>query len=150
MKKNINNQAGVTIIELLAAFVILAILMTAILGALLFSQKAIVGSDQKNNEAAIGQDYIDEIVTKISNGNDPSLITEVGTVEKGKAYSMDNSSLSGITLGTFNDAKWESYPRQFYIKQYPDTGSPIGYKVYYRSYYNNGTTQINFTAFVKK
>lgn len=148
MKKIINNQAGVTLIELLAAFVILSILLITIVGAILFSQKTIIGSDQKNNEAAIAQDYIDEIVTKISNGTDPTLIKEVGTTEKGKAYSMDDSSLAGITLGTFNDDKWTTYPRQFYIVSYP--GSTTGYNVYFRSYYNNGSAQINYTAFAKK
>ncbi len=146
MKKFVNNQAGVTLIELLAAFVILSILLITILGAILFSQKIIIGSDQKNNEAAIAQDYIDEIVTKISNGTDPTLIKEVGTIEKGKAYSMDDPSLTGITLGTFNDDKWTTYPRQFYIVSYSTTG----YNVYFRSYYNNGSAQINYTAFAKK
>ncbi|WP_373484533.1 prepilin-type N-terminal cleavage/methylation domain-containing protein [Acetobacterium sp.] len=148
MKRLFNNQAGVTIIELLAAFLILSILLVTILGALLFGQKAIVGNDQKNNEAAIGQDYIDEIVTKISNGADPDSIDRAGTAAKGIAYSMDDSTLPGITPGTFNGDKWQTYPRQFYIVPYP--GSVNGYNIYYRSYYNEGKDQINFTAFVKQ
>lgn len=149
MRRFINNQSGVTIVELIAAFVILAIILTTIFGAIMFSQKTVIGSDLKNNEAAIGQDYVDEIVTMISNGTDPALIKMVGTSEKGIAYSMDDPALLDITPHTFNDDKSTKYQHQFYIVPYPGTPT-IGYNIYYRSYYNNGTAQINFTAFAKK
>jgi Tfp pilus assembly protein PilV len=147
MKRSINNQSGVTLIELLAAFLILSIILITLVGALLFSQKSIIGSDLKNNEAAKGQDYVDQIVAMISNGTDPALITEIGTEEKGKAYSMDNAKLTDITKGQFNDDKWATYQRQFYIVEYT---AAEGYNIYYRGYYDNGTAQINYTAFAKK
>ncbi|MBC3889258.1 prepilin-type N-terminal cleavage/methylation domain-containing protein [Acetobacterium paludosum] len=148
MKRIISNQSGVTLIELLVAFLILSIILTTIVGALMFMQKSIIGSDLKNNEAAKGQDYVDQIVTMLSNGTPPALITEVGTDEKGKAYSMDNPKLTDITTkGQFYDDKWATYPRQFYIVEYPGAG---GYNIYYRGYYDNGTAQINYTAFAKK
>lgn len=147
MKEIIKKQNGVTIIELLAAFLILAILLVSVVGAILFGQKSIVGSDQKNNEAAIAQECVDEIITRISNGESLSHIKEVGSAEKGKAYSMDYTS--GAVVGQFNDDKTASFPRQFYIVSYPsDTSS--GYNIYFRSYYNNGTAQIDLTAFAKK
>lgn len=148
-----NNQKGVTIIELLAAFVIVTILLTFVVGAILFGQKIIVRSDQKNNEAAIAQDYIDEIVTRISSGEALAAINVVGTDEKGKANSMDNPGLTDVTLGMFNDSMWNKYPRQFYVVPYPPDpviGDNIGYNIYYRSYYDNGMSQINLTAFAKK
>lgn len=147
MKKIVESQKGVTMIELLAAFLILTILLISVVGTLLFGQKSIVGSDQKNNEAAIAQDYVDEIVTRISRGEELGSITTVGTNEKGKAYSMDYTE--NVNIGQFNDDKFSDYSRQFYIEPYPSDPS-IGYNVYFRSYYNNGSAQINLTAFAKK
>ncbi len=147
MKEIIKKQNGVTLIELLAAFLILSILLVSVVGAILFGQKSIVGSDQKNNEAAIAQECVDEIITRISNGENLSQIKEVGTVEKGKAYSMDYTS--GAVAGRFNEDKMTDFPRQFYIVSYP-SDSTIGYNIYFRSYYNNGTGQIDLTAFAMK
>lgn len=145
--KIIEKKNGVTIIELLAAFLILTILLISVVGAILFGQKSIVGSDQKNNEAAIAQECVDEIITRISNGESLSNIKEVGSAEKGKAYSMDYTA--GTVAGQFNEDKVASFPRQFYIASYPSDPSS-GYNVYFRSYYNNGTAQIDLTAFARR
>lgn len=145
--KIIEKKNGVTIIELLAAFLILTILLVSVVGAILFGQKSIVGSDQKNNEAAIAQECVDEIITRISNGESLSNIKEVGSVEKGKAYSMDYTP--GTVAGQFNEDKTTSFPRQFYIVAYPSDPSS-GYNIYFRSYYNNGTALIDLTAFARR
>lgn len=71
MGKRLRNQNGVTLIETVAAVAIIAIIMVTILGALLYGQKMIVFSDTKNNAASIGQDQIDEIMSKVTSGNVP-------------------------------------------------------------------------------
>lgn len=94
MKKIINDQRGVTLIETVAATAIIAIILVTILGALLYGQKMIVFSDTKNNAASIGQDQIDEIMSKVTSGNVPGNSTfmmdghkvnvEVAEVDKDK------------------------------------------------------------------
>lgn len=71
MEKIIKNQNGVTLIETIAAVAIIAIIMVTILGTLLYGQKMIVFSDTKNSAASIGQDQIDEIMSKVTSGNVP-------------------------------------------------------------------------------
>ena len=71
MEKILKNQNGVTLIETVAAVAIIAIIMVTILGTLLYGQKMIVFSDTKNNAASIGQDQIDEMMSKVTSGNVP-------------------------------------------------------------------------------
>lgn len=72
MKKLINNQRGVTLIETVVATAIIAILLTTVLGALLYGQKMIVFTDTKNNAASIAQRKIDETMAQISSGTIPA------------------------------------------------------------------------------
>lgn len=72
MEKILKNQNGVTLIETVAAVAIIAIIMVTILGALMYGQKMIVFSDTKNSAASIGQDQIDEMMSKVTAGNVPA------------------------------------------------------------------------------
>lgn len=137
MKKILVNQRGVTLIETVAAVAIIAIITVTILGTLLFGQKVIVFTDEKNNDAAQAQDLVDEIMTKLSQKPLEDYSHDLGIVD---AERMENNFDSPTTDLT----------KKYYIKEVYLDGKLIGYNVYVRVYYENGDSQINLTAFAKK
>lgn len=124
MKKILQNQHGVTLIETVAATAIVGIILVTILGALLFGQKMIVFSDTKNNAAAIGQDQIDGMMANISSGNVPD---------------------SGTTMV-------EGYKIETAITAVDKNGDGIeeGYDIKVRIYYNNDESYVELKAYAKK
>lgn len=84
MKRLLNNQQGVTLIETVAATAIIVIIMVTVLGALLYGQKMVVFSDTKNSAAAKAQDIIDDRMNQITTGNaDASVPTNENTTIDG-------------------------------------------------------------------
>jgi prepilin-type N-terminal cleavage/methylation domain-containing protein len=135
MKKIIKNQNGVTLIETIVATALISILLVTIIGSLLFGQKVIFFSDEKNNKAAEAQEIIDDIMTQLSGGIIPEeiIISEVRN-----------------TGTAFNDDQKIEFPKQYYIMSVVNSdGKKIGYNIYVRIYYNNGNDQINFTSFAE-
>ena len=135
MKNLLKNQDGVTLIETVAATAIISIILVTIIGALLFGQKVIVFTDEKNNEAAQAQELVDEIMTRLSGGALPADIVVNGAIKM---------------TASFDDSKKITDPKQYYIMVVVDSGGKtIGYNIYVRVYYNNGDEQINYTAFAE-
>ncbi|MDK2942554.1 MAG: hypothetical protein PWP56_2067 [Acetobacterium sp.] len=141
MKKILSNQKGATLIETVAATAIIALLLLTVLGALLFGQGVIVGSDEKNNAAANAQEIIDALMVSLSNGGTYS--SELNTDAK--------------NMGTaFDDSQKDLYPQQYYIIPVSKdgtavaAGSEVAYQIYVRVYYNQGQSYVDLTAFNKK
>ncbi|KNZ43116.1 type II secretion system protein [Acetobacterium bakii] len=164
MKKIINDQNGVTLVETVVATAIIAILLVTVLGALLYGQKMVVFSDVKNNGAAQAQDLIDEIMTMISKGtlptNENTGAYNVGTV----ANFIDPKLITPEKLALIDTSKIDT-SKQFVIK--PNTvekvidenrltSDPLRikkytiYNVWVRVYYNNSESYVELKAYTKK
>lgn len=124
MKWIIDDQRGVTLIETVVATAIIAIILTTIVGALLFGQKMIIFSDTKNNAASIGQEHIDGMMANISSGNIPA---------------------TGVT--TVDGCKVETEVAE--VDKNGD-GTKEGYNLKVRTYYNNNESYVEFQAYAKK
>jgi type II secretory pathway pseudopilin PulG len=145
MKKILSNQKGATLIETVAATAIIILLLLTVLGALLFGQGVIVGSDEKNNAASTAQEIIDSIMVSLSN-------KEVYTDEL-----VDDAKNMGAG---FDESQKTQYPRQYYIVPMdiqvdvdPDDGEETtkkAYQIYVRVYYNQGESYVDLTAFNKQ
>ncbi|MBK5244465.1 MAG: type II secretion system protein [Eubacteriaceae bacterium] len=122
MKKILNNQHGVTLIETVVSAAIITIILVTVLGALLYGQKMIVFTDTKNNAAAIGQEQIDEIMAKITSGNIPTS----GTV------TVDGHNVNLLLNVVDKDT----------IKE--------GYDIKVQVYYNNNQSYVELKAYAKK
>lgn len=166
MKKLINNQNGVTLVETVVATAIIAILLVTVLGALLYGQKMVVFSDVKNNGASQAQDLIDELMTMISKGTIP-------TSENTGAYFVGDDAETGFInpkmltsdmLTSIDTAKIDT-SKQFVIKattfeKVIDGSRPTGdslrskqyttYNVWVRVYYNNNESYVELKAYTKK
>lgn len=148
MKRILRNQAGVTLIETVAATAIIAIILVTILGALLYGQKMVVFSDSKNNEAAQAQDLIDSIMNQLSENKDPS------SLSTGDAIKMDSfAEPQTITSPPAGQDPRKQYIIQEGVVQKVVNGSNVNYVSYtvqVRIYYNNDESYVDLKAFTKK
>ncbi|MDK2936138.1 MAG: hypothetical protein PWP62_1146 [Eubacteriaceae bacterium] len=141
MKKIATNQKGVTIIEMVAAFAIVTLLLLTVLGALLFGQGVIVGNDEKNNASASAQEIIDSLMVSLSNGGD---------------YSSELVLDADNTGTAFDDSQKMTLPKQYYIIPVDKdgvmvtAGTETAYQIYVRVYYKQGQSYVELTAFNKK
>lgn len=166
MKKLINNQNGVTLVETVVATAIIAILLVTVLGALLYGQKMVVFSDVKNNGAAQAQELIDELMTMISKGTiptsentgayyvgedadtnfiNPKLITpeRTGPIDTSKIDVSKQFVIKASTLPKVIDgSRLADDPLR--SKQYTT------YNVWVRVYYNNSESYVELKAYTKK
>ena len=142
MKKIMNDQAGVTLIETVAATAIIAIILVTVIGALLFGQKMVVFSDSKNNEASQAQEMIDEIMKQLSARTDQSDPAIAGAVKVNGAF---------VTPSQPTDSR-----KQYYYEPVDIAGNKVtienavGYRIYVRVYYNNDQSYVELDAFTKK
>lgn len=142
MKGIVKNQAGVTLIETVAATAIIAIILVTLVGALLYGQKMVVFSDSKNNEAAQAQEMIDTIMTQLSARTNLEDLIVTGASKANGSFTLPNQP---------------SDPRKQYYYEPVDLGgnvvsvdSAVGYKIYVRVYYNNDQSYLDLVAFTKK
>lgn len=149
MKRILKNQAGVTLIETVAATAIIAIILVTILGALLYGQKMVVFSDSKNNEAAQAQDLIDSIMTQLSASTAPEALST------GDAKKMDDNFVDPTAI--IPPEQPSDYRKQYMIKANTVTkdvnGNKVDYTVYtiqVRVYYNNNESYVDLKAFAQK
>lgn len=152
MKKIIKSQKGVTLVETLAAAVIIILLLLTVLGALMFGQGVIVGSDEKNNAAADAQEMVDTIMTAMSKGGnymDGGLVN--GAINLSTVSTVKSDFINAGTPGESDYA-----PRQYHISPVNATGnkvadnSEIAYQIFVRVFYNQGQSYVDLTAFNKK
>lgn len=142
MKKIMNDQAGVTLIETVAATAIIAIILVTIVGALLFGQKMVVFSDSKNNESAQAQEMIDEIMKQLSARSDQTDPTIAGAINVNGTF--------------FTPTQPADSRKQYYYEPVDLAGNKvtvekaIGYRIYVRVYYNNDQSYVELDAFTKK
>lgn len=142
MKRIVDNQHGVTLIETVAATAIIVIIMVTILGALLYGQKMVVFSDVKNNAAADGQKLIDDVMSTLTDGVLPD------------ANALNATDVTNMTGEKFF---YDSLtPKQYWFEPVDVLGKPtalnnaVGYQIYIRVYYNNGESYVELRAFAKK
>lgn len=135
MKKIIYNQQGVTLIETVFATTVVVIILVTILGALLHSQKMIIFSVSKNNEAIQAQESGDNIITSLSAGkrvisNETSL--NVKNIVRNAGFAYD-----------------ETKPKQDYLTK-ATSEVKVGYIVNDWTCYNNGDSFVEIKAFAQK
>ena len=152
MKKILNNQYGVTLIETVAATAIIMIILITILGALLYGQKMIVFSDSKNNEAAQAQELVDTMMAMVTDGILP-------TEENTGAYDAGKNADGNFV---YKDTDNNTHPKQYIIEMVPiektiekgTTDEKVvnfsSYNIKVRSYYNNGESYVDLNAYVKE
>ena len=154
MKNVLKNQKGVTLIETLAASVIIVLLLGTLLSALVFGQKVIVGSDEKTRAAAEAQEIIDSLMEDLSKKKDP-LSKLISDAENRRLNSDGTENKQPI----FAKPKESNSPknsdillRQYYILPRNEGVPPkfVAYNIYVRVYYNQGEAYVDLTAFVKK
>ncbi len=146
MKRILKSRAGVTLIELIAGFAILTIILISVFAAFSFSQKVTVQSDTKNNEAATGQEKVDELITMLSNNQiTGAALSNIDINEPGEAVPEAEKFHNKTNNAGFDENEATTQPRQYWIDETSD-----GYKIYYRAYYDNGTSQINLFGYVRK
>jgi type II secretory pathway pseudopilin PulG len=141
MKKILTNQKGVTLVETLAASVIIILLLLTVMGALMFGQGVIVGNDEKNNAASDAQDIVDSIMVSLSNNG---------------LYSGELVA-DAKNMGTaFDESQKTQYPKQYFIVPIDKvgtqvaSGTEVAYQIYVRVYYNQGQSYVDLTAYNKK
>lgn len=140
MKKIIDNQTGVTLIETVVSTAIIMIILVSVVGALLYGQKMIVFTDTKNNAAAQAQELVDDIMGQLSAGTG---LTE--PVVEGA------ENVNGIFYTPIAD----NQRKQYYYDPVDISGIKtttivaVGYCIYVRVYYENAS-YVELEAFAKK
>lgn len=148
MKKILLNQKGVTLVETLAASLIIILLLFTVLGALMFGQGVIVGNDEKNNAVADAQEMVDTIMTAMSKGS-----SYMGDLVSG---AKNLSTVSTVKADFINAGESDYAPRQYHISPVNAAGSKvadnseIAYQIFVRVYYNQGQSYVDLTAYNKK
>lgn len=134
MNKILKNNHGITLIETVVSTAIIMIILVSVVGALLYGQKMIVFTDTKNNAAAQAQELVDNIMSSLSSGTEPT-----------------ESSLGAKDVGGNTGEKFvynELEVRQYYLTP-TITSDSVRYKIYVRVYYNNGQSYVDLSAFSK-
>ncbi len=128
MKGIIANQRGVTLIETVVATAIIAILLTTVIGALLYGQKMIVFTDEKNNAAAIAQEQIDAAMAMATSGTAPPTDPPEGTPTP--------NGYRRVQVASQVDRNGD--------------GTNDGYAINVKIYYNNDQSYVELEAYAKK
>ncbi|MGE4541857.1 MAG: hypothetical protein AB7D35_11400 [Bacteroidales bacterium] len=143
MKKILSNQKGVTLIETLAASVIIILLLFTVMGALMFGQGVIVGSDEKNNAAATAQEIIDDLMASLSGGasyDGNASDTDSGFINPGDpGYTTEQYYIESEVI------KVDLYPES----TDNETIEKNAYKIHVRVYYNQDQSYVELSAFNK-
>lgn len=128
MKRIIDNQRGVTLIETVVATAIIAILLTTVMGALLYGQKMVIFTDEKNNAAAIAQEEIDKTMATVASGSAPPSATRIDVPDH-DGYKMDIITSPADRNGD---------------------GINEGYAINVKVYYHNEEFHVELKAYAKK
>jgi len=152
MRKFIENQSGVTLIETIATAAIIVVIMVIVLGGLLYGQKMVVFSDTKNNAAAQAQDLVDEIMTELSGETLPSNIAIVDATQmntdSGFVDPKTTADQKQYIIVTSSDQKVIDKNRD--ISDPLRTKEYVTYNISVRVYYNNNKSYVDLKAYAKK
>lgn len=143
--KKLRSRKGMTLVEVIAAVAILAVVVTSVVAGISFSQRAVLSQGSQSAAAAEAQNLADQLISKL-HGLDES--------------KLDTVSISGaakITGATFPDAS-SAQDLQYTVSTVHDntlsgTGTDVsGYRIKVAAAYRDGGGRkfVQLTAFAAK
>lgn len=143
--KKWKSKQGVSLVEVIAAVAILAVVVTSVVAGISFSQRSVLSQGSQSAAAAEAQNLADQLIAKL-HGLDES--------------KLDTVSVSGaakITGSTFPD-QTSDQDKQYAISAVSDkalsahSGDVSGYRIKVAVAYRDGGGRkfVNFTAFAAK
>lgn len=130
------SKKGTTMVEVLAAVLILAVVVTAVLTSIGFSQRTILSESSQSDAAAQAQNLADTLIDKLHGASD----TDAASVKIPDAQRVDSES--------FPDS---AYKEQFTIVSV-NNGGISGYRIRTAVYFTDSTGRkcVQMTAFAAK
>lgn len=130
------SKKGTTMVEVLAAVIILAIVVTAVVTSLGFSQKTILSESSQSDAAAQAQNLADTLIEKL-HGADTNTVNDVSLPD---VHRVDSGSFPN-----------PAYDRQFMVTAVDD-GTVSGYRIKTAVYFTDSTGRkcVQLTAFAAK
>lgn len=161
MKKIIGNQKGMTLVEIIVSFAIASILLISVVGGLLFMQKSIIYNDEKNNNAAKGQELLDEIGNWLASGiRVEDLPEDTGSSDLPEIFKNTSKVTSKVNgKADFKPPTEENNrkSKQYYVDYVDESGAvvntlekAVGYNTYVCVYFLDNNSQVNFNSFTRK
>ncbi len=130
----LRSKKGTTMVEVLAAVLVLAIVVTAVLTTISFSQRTILSGGSEGKAAAEAQSIADTLISQLSGTSDASKVTVSGAVRVPEG-------------STFPDATKD---KQFKLTSVENTKDSVkGYQIQTAVYYSDSTGRkcVQMTAF---
>nr|WP_319487382.1 type II secretion system protein [uncultured Caproiciproducens sp.] len=128
------SKKGTTMVEVLAAVLILALVVTAVLTTIGFSQRMILSNSSETAAAAQAQGIADALITKLQ--------------ESGEA-TVKNETVLGAGFAAEEDFPDASKDKQFTFAHVEDDKGIAGYKIKTAVYFTDGSGRkcVQMTAF---
>jgi Tfp pilus assembly protein PilE len=138
------SKKGTTMVEVIAAVAILAMVVLAVLTTISFSQTTILSGSSEGSAAAQAQNIADALITELHTESTATVETE--------------TSISGVTVAYVDSASFPNSADRSKDKQFTiiglatDSNGITGYRIKTAVYYNDKTGRkcIQLTAFSAK
>lgn len=137
--KKWRSKQGVSLVEVIAAVAILAVVVTSVVAGISFSQRSVLSQGSQSDAAARAQNLADQLIAKL-HGLDESKLNTVSV-----------SGAAKITGATFPD-QTSTQDIQYAISTVNDPGDIPGYRIKVAVAYRDGGGRkfVRFTAFAAK